>query len=255
MSNTTGSLYEDYEVERLLVRYRRGIGKGLDITVDLSIVDRGGGFMDPFIEFWHQHVLGIHGNLRDSVPYGQTHIDLPDGESYASAFGFGDISGEITKQLSGNSLATTAVKIPTGNPGALIGSGAFDAAFSLQTRFRLASRLDLFVQLGEVFQGKATALQNSRPWVHQESLSFVRHANRHDDWIVEWESEASAIVTGIPGSDSSQRSLSVGYRRKWKDRSIEAFFTEDGDWLNFRVPEVVNIAPDFTIGVRYNLHF
>ena len=255
MSSQAGALFEDYEVERFLVRYRKGLGNGFDYTIDLPVVDRGGGFMDPFIEFWHQHVLGIHGNIRDNIPYGQSQVNLPDGSRYSSAFGIGDLSGAITKQVSSGLQVTTAVKVPTGNAGALIGSGAFDAALSLEDRFHLTSRWDLYVQLGEVFQGKATSLANSRPWVHQESLSLVKHANRWDDWIIQWESEASAIVTGIAGSDSSQRSLSLAYRRKWKDHSIEAFFTEDGDWLNFRVPELVNIAPDFTIGVHYNLFF
>jgi hypothetical protein len=245
-----GLLYEDYEVERFVAQYRRGFKNGLDLTVELPIVDRGGGILDPLIEFWHQHVLGINVPLRTDTPYGQCRIDLPNGQTFGSAFGVGDVSAQLTKALGPKAQFSLALKLPTGDPNSMIGSGAADVGFALQDRFHIARRLDLYAEGAEVFQGKATVLANSRTWAYQDNLSLVYHATPKDDWILQWNSEESAIVTAAPQSDETQRVLTFGYRRKWRTRSLEMFFSEDGDWLNYRVPELDNVGPDFTVGIR-----
>lgn len=248
---------EDYEVDRLLLRYRMGLGKGFDATFDLPLLSRGGGILDPFIDAYHKIVLGgVQGNVRNGVPYGQSHVIIPGSGPYGSEAGIGDVSAWITKQLAPRWMATLAAKLPTGKASGLLGSGNVDGALAVQYDAPLGTRWSFFGQAGVVAQGRTTELQGTRGLVHQEALGFGWQPNSRDHWVIQWQGEASAIQTGVPGSDSTHRMLSVGFQRKLSDRRmLELFFSEDGDWLNYRVPELVNIAPDFTCGLRFVSRF
>jgi len=85
----------------------------------------------------------------------------------------------------------------------------------------------------------------------------MHKANRYDSYVFQWQTEESGIVTGVGGSDSPHRTVSVAYQRRiGANRMFELYFTEDGDWANtYHVPEVANIGPDFTLGARYVIHF
>lgn len=242
---------EDYEVDRLLFRWRKGLGKHFDLTVDLPILNRGGGFLDTLIDSWHQNVLQIHGNIRQGVPYGRSEVIVPGSGRFGSAGGVGDVSLAVARQFSPQIQGTIALKAPTASSSKLLGSGGWDAAFSAQTWVPLGPNTRIYGQIGVVAQGSATFLKGKRDWVHQESLSFVTAPNRRDCWILQWQGEASALRTFVAGSDSTHRTLSLALRRAINPRDqITAFFTEDGDWLNYRVPELVNIGPDITIGIQ-----
>lgn len=246
---------EDYELERLSLRSTWGIGKHNDLTLEVPLMSRGGGFMDPMIEWWHEHVLGIT-NLRSQMPLGRSEVIIPGSGRFGSAAGWGDASVALNHQLNAHLMGSVSVKLPTGDASKLMGSGALDAAAGLYYHTQLAHRWNLDVMGGLVAQGKPTRLEGARGLVHQASLSLSHRWNSRDAWVLQWQSEASALVTGIAGSDSTQRSLSLAYERKLSDKqSIQAYFTEDGDFLNYRVPEVVNIAPDFSIGLNWRMRF
>jgi len=250
-------VYEDYEIDRLLARYRIGLGHNLDATIDLPFVSRGGGVLDPLIDGYHKLVLGgLPGNPRTGVPYGRSDLFLAGQGNYGSAAGVGDISATITKQFSDRVLATIAVKLPTGNARQILGSGGFDAGIAAQYRLPLDNRWSLHGQLGFIAQGGSIELRSVRGLVHQAALALTYRANSRDTYIGQWQSEDSATVTGDGGSDSGHRLVSVGYRRRLSARqTFEAYFMEDGDWLNYRVPDFANLGPDFTLGIRLTTRF
>lgn len=244
-------LGEDYEVDELLARWRKGLGRGTDLTVDLPLLSRGGGWMDPLMDWWHQHVLGIYDNLRRYVPYGRSEVILPGDPRFGSAAGIGDVSAVLTHRLRPNLMGEIGIQAPTGDAGRLLGAGNVDAAAAVQASIPVRGPFRLDLQGGVVYQGNDRWLAGQRAWVHQEAIVFQYRRNRRDNWILQWQSEASAVVTGISGSDSTQRVVSLGYQRALSSRrTFEVFFTEDGDWLNYRVPEIANIGPDFTFGLR-----
>ncbi|MBC8063260.1 MAG: DUF3187 family protein [Chlorobia bacterium] len=246
---------EDYEVQRLALRYRQGLKRGMEWSVEVPILSRGGGFQDPLIDWWHANVLHWSDPTRDSAPIGRSSIRLPGGNSFGSASGLGDISVTLSKSL-GGIIGSIGLKIPTGNAGSLLGSGAFDAGFYLQLQRPILRKVSLHVQAGLVWQGEARELPDTRRWVHQEGFGLVWQPNSRDAWIAQWQGEASALELGVPGSDATHRMLTIGYRRKLSSKQmLDLYFSEDRDVFNGNFPEGANVGPDFTLGIRLGVKF
>lgn len=245
-----GAIKEDYELDRFLIRGRQGIGNGIDVTVDLPLLSRGDGFLDPIVKAWHDTVLAGLNPYRTDAPFGRCYIDLP-GQHFGSATGIGDVTIALTKSVSDRSMATVAVKVPTGNAAQLLGSGGIDAALALQTRIPVVRRLDLHLQAGLVAQSPGSALDHTRGLVHQAAFALAYAPNSRDRWVMQLQSEDSATVTGVQRSDTGHRIFSLGYQRKLNARStFEFFITENQDWPNWPIPHLANEGPDFTAGLK-----
>lgn len=244
---------EDGETERLGIVYRRGLSRG-EWSVEVPFLSRGGGFQDPLIDAYHQ-LLGIH-NFRGSIPYGRVEETIPGAGSFGSATGVGDLVGTFSKPLGGQAFWSVALKVPTGNAAGLLGSGNLDLGASISQRWKLGPRWALFGQAALVIQGKGSRLERSRDLIDQESLALSYRVNSRDAYTFQWQSEPSAVRTGNQFVDGPHRQLSLGYIRRLRGQdTLQAFFSEDGDFLNFRVPELANIAPDFTIGLVWGHRF
>jgi hypothetical protein len=245
-----GPIREDQETQRLALRYRRGVGRG-EWALELPFLARNGGFMDPFVAGFH-NLVGIH-NFRGSIPYGRVEESLGASGSYGSAVGLGDAVASFSKPIGPQTFWTAAVKLPTGNAGGLLASGGVDLGASIYSRWKLGPRWSLFGQASLVAQGHPARLRNARTVIDQESLAIAYRVNSRDSWTFQWQSEPSAIETGKQFIDGPHRQLSLGYTRRIGTRDdLQLYFNEDGDFLNFRVPELVNIAPDFTIGINWS---
>ena len=241
---------EDYETDRVTAKYRMGMNRGeWSFEVPFEVI--GGGFMDPLIQLWHEHVLGIRGD-RSLLPFGQVSIDIPGQERFGSAAGIGDVSATLSRDLGGRLILSGAIKAPTGDAGRLLGSGAADAGLSLNYDWRLGRKFRVYLQAGEVYQGKPRALRNARSYIDQESIALTYVPTDRDSWTLQWQAEPSALVTGYSGSDGAHRMLTLGFERRLDARhSVQAFFSEDGDWANYSLPALDNVAPDFTFGLRF----
>ncbi len=248
-----GDFREDQETERLAFRYGWGVSRG-EWRVEVPFLSRGGGFQDPLIDGYHK-LLGV-GKFRGTIPYGRVEERLPGSGSFGSATGLGDVVGTYSRAMGPQALWSVAVKLPTGNAGGLLGSGAVDVGASVFGQWKLGPRWNLYGQLGVVFQGDPPRLAHARSLVDQESLSFEYRPNSRDGYVLQWQSESSALVTGESFPDGPHRQLSFGYNRRLSGTdSFQAYFNEDGDFLNFRAPWLVNIAPDFAIGLRWTRRF
>ncbi len=254
--NGVQRINEDYENDVLRTRYRQGLGHGLDFTLDVPLVSRGGGFMDPIISAWHK-LFDLTNNARTGAPYGQAFIQVPGADTFRDAIGIGDVSLAISKELTPRLMSTVAVKLPTGNAHQILGSGNFDGAFDVQYKMPISHRWQMQLQAGLVGQGQATDLQSTRGLNPIGSLVLMHKANDYDSYVFQWQTESSGVTTGVGGSDSPHRTVSVGYQRRiGEHRMFEVYFTEDGDWANtYHVPELANIGPDFTLGARFVIHF
>lgn len=248
-----GPLSEDEETERLALSGRWGIQRGLTVWGELALLSRGGGVLDPFIDAWHRKVLQVRVPLRENTPYGRSGVALDGAYRFGSASGIGDIMIGLSGKAPWRGLTwSAAIKLPTGNPSRLLGSGAADMGLSLYRSFKLGRSFLLHTQVGAVFQGKATRLPMSRAWVDQEALSLVWLSNSKDAWVLQWQSEAAPIRTGVTPADRTHRILSLGYRRALgTGRTVEIFFTEDGDLFSGKLPQIANVGPDITLGVRF----
>lgn len=246
-------LYEDQETLRLLPRYRRGLGQGLDLTVDLPVYSRSGGVLDWIITWWHHYVTGTYGKLRDSIPNGLSNITVPGAPPFGSATGIGDLSATLTKDFGKGLTASLGLKLPTGRADALFGSGAADLGLSFQYTREIVRGFSGFAQFAGVLQGRATRLPNSRPTVGQFSFGLMWQRNSRDRWIIQTQAEDSASRTGLPDSDKRHGIASIGFQRKLSSRqTLELFFSEDHDGYN---KLLTGVGPDLTIGLRLMTRF
>jgi hypothetical protein len=99
-------------------------------------------------------------------------------------------------------------------------------------------------------------LQGARGIVHQEGLALTWQPNMRDVFVAQWQGEASALSTGVAGSDATHRLITFGYRRRLSaSQSVEGVFSEDRDLFSGTFPEGANIGPDFTAGLRWTVRF
>lgn len=246
-----GPIDEDAETWRLGFGYREGLGDGIEVFAEIPFLIRGGGVMDPVIDWWHNVILGTPNPLRDSTVVGRSQIEYPGADSFGSATGLGDVSVGVARQMGDNAVASVAVKLPTGNPSMLTGSGAFDFGAGLDLRLSLCRNIVLNLNGGYVVQGASPRLGDVRRGVYASSVSASWNQNSRDAWSLIWSTEQSPTKTGDALLDGDHRIVSFAYVRRYgNDTLIEAFFSEDGDFRWFRFPGGATVGPDLTFGIR-----
>ena len=141
-SRATESLHLDGETHRTTLKLVRGFSAGREIGIEIPYVDHGGGFLDSFIENWHDF-FGLPQNGRDRMPHDQLLFNYRrDGVDRIRltqpTAGVGDV--RLTAgQLLGNGTDTMlrfSLKLPTGDDAELLGSGTTDIALWFSTRCR-----------------------------------------------------------------------------------------------------------------------
>jgi hypothetical protein len=248
------TLEEDHETERVSFLYSRGIGEGLEASVEVPILSRGGGIMDPIIHWWHHTILSPQERVRDSLPFGRSFVRIPGVGDFGSATGLGDVSVFVRKRLSPRVNVGVAAKLPTGDANQLLGSGAFDIGASVEYRTRFLSKFQFDASVGFVVQGKPTVLKRARGIVDQEFLGVTYLRNSRDAFIVQWQSESAPILT-VSSANGAQRMLTFGYQRRLSDHQrLDLYFSEDHDLVP-GASLLINTAPDFTAGARFVLQF
>lgn len=132
----------DGEIYRTTLALRYGVGKGVEVGLDVPYLAESGGFLDNAIEGWHDF-FDIDQAGRDQVPHGRLLFRyVRDGiekfkVDHANG-GFGDLrltgAVQICRDESrpGRGMALRALlKVPTGNSTLLHGSGSTDLALWL----------------------------------------------------------------------------------------------------------------------------
>jgi len=244
-------LREDQETTRFTFTQRKGLGNGLEAWLELPVENRGGGFMDPLINWWHEHVLRSYHPGRENSPLGQSVIRYAEADYSGDQFGIGDVSVGLRKTLGRRWTAEAALKLPTGDSGRLLGSGAADLGIALNYTVPLGTKWTAYGQAGAIWQGKGR-IANARSLAHEENIAVIWHPNNRDAWVLQWNSDSAAIQTGLAESDSTHRILTAGYERQLtRNRRLDLYFSENNDFLR----EVTGIGPDFSIGAMLTLRF
>lgn len=245
----SGLIDEDAEVFRPLLVYGRGLRDGSELYFELPLIVRGGGFMDPLIEWWHANLIRFDDPARAATTQGRSHIEFPGGGPYGSAFGLGDVTIGVAKEVKPRVVARLAAKLPTGNPAMLTGSGGFDVGAAVDWRLPFADRWTLDLNGALVLQGRASELDDARSTVYSSAVSLTWEMNSRDAWTLQWNTEQSPTLTGDQRLDSDHRVLSFGYQRRIDGRTVlQLYFSENGDFMSF--PGGPTVGPDLTIAAR-----
>jgi hypothetical protein len=172
----TESIFFDGETYRSDLILTRGISKGFSMGIAVPFISHSGGFLDPVINLWHE-ATGLPNGGRDDfeddrLRYRYTRSDHRFVDVDETESGLGDIRVFMSMQLEkvlGNDRRSVAVhtglKIPTGDPDHLTGSGAADLSLSLAVAdhsFWQDHRLTIFGSGGLLISGKGQVLESLR---------------------------------------------------------------------------------------------
>lgn len=141
-ASTNEELLLDGESSVTSLGLRYGLGRNLEFSVDLPYVSHDGGFLDGFIEGWHD-TFGLPQGDRPQAPEGRLDYHYNrNGATLLSlaepASGWGDLRLNAAWQLvreggskPGYGSLQLSLKLPTGDSDKLLGSGSTDLALSI----------------------------------------------------------------------------------------------------------------------------
>lgn len=139
--NARADLNLDMEFWRLAIRTDYGVKPGLQVGIEIPLVNFWGGFLDAFIQDFHSF-FGLPDGGRNLVPNGEFHYSFAaDGRTRldfpSTRLGLGDISLRIKGQLTGEDDDLPAIawfselKFPTGKRSRGWGNGSLDLGFGM----------------------------------------------------------------------------------------------------------------------------
>ncbi len=150
------SLLFDGESYRAAFSFDYGISPGVEFGAELPLIAHRGGFLDSFIEGWHDF-FGLPQGGREQTPRNRLNYRYSrvGGEGFSldsDSGGVGDFSLRAAWQLWQNSDLTSSLalrgslKLPTGDASELTGSGSTDVALWLsgEQRRQVSAGLLLF---------------------------------------------------------------------------------------------------------------
>jgi len=123
----------DGETARLRFTHRRGMGAGWDFAFELPFLDRGGGFLDGWIQDWHDW-FGLPNGGREAAADGRYRFHYERGgvvllDETQGGSGVGDVTLTIGRKLGRRGVLRAMAKLPTGDEQALEGGTAGGAVW------------------------------------------------------------------------------------------------------------------------------
>lgn len=128
LQSATESLEFDGETHRLRLAARRGLGGGWEAGIEIPLLATGGGFLDPWIQGWHD-TFGLPNGGREQVPDGAYRYRYLRGLTPALDVrqpdrGLGDVQLSVGRALGDSAALRAMAKLPTGESATLLGGNA-----------------------------------------------------------------------------------------------------------------------------------
>lgn len=251
---------EQSEYQRITGAWRWGIGGRTELALVVPILWRDAGLVSGVLNAYH-HLLGVP--TPPMGPYHTTELVIsPDGTPLVNqhnAFGLGETTATAKYALiraTGRSAlaARLGIKLPTGNPALLLGSGSVDAGVCLDGRYTLGTHFRLYGDLAGIGMGPSTRLQYAEDAMFQGLVCLEYRANRRDRWYWQIDGNSVAVRTLNGTVDGPQVMATFGYRRILGQRAtLYTSASFNGHISNFELPYLSNIGPHFvfTAGVEW----
>lgn len=258
------TVLEDNETQRLQFSWRRGLDRRTEFGLFVPLLWRDAGVLDKFIGAWHR-LFGVPPNWddpggRDSHPTYKSILSVVDAQGHVlvdqgNAFGLGDISLTWKRLLQPATprsalAARVGLKLPTGNPVVLLGSGGFDLGVSLDLRYSVGRDLSFHLNAGGIALGSAGRVPNPQPAIFHALACMEFHPNSRDSYIAQVDANSAPVRTGNQFADRAQVTATFAYKRRMSRRqTLFASLSENGDIHDYNLPGFSNIGPDFTFSV------
>jgi hypothetical protein len=242
----TELLHLDMEYVRTLFSVKRGFGAGLELGVELPFYAYFGGILDPFVSSFHE-AFGFPNALRGSTPAGLTQFEFRrEGEVILAGSGTLEDMGDLTllakKELfethSANLSVRGAVKLPTGDPYELTGSGAADVGLGFAYNW-IRPKYGLYLTAGYHFLGDGGPLA-PRDYVALSAAADWRFKPRLAA-VLQTDFMTNPIQTSLLHASEPAMNLGLGLRYHHSESfTYEWRFVED----------LSRFAPDFTFAFQ-----
>jgi hypothetical protein len=193
-SSDREAVFLDGETLRTTFSFARGFAGRFEAGVELPVVYQSGGFLDGFIEGWHEF-FGLNNGTRASNPKDRLFFHYAkDGTNRLNftkeSGGIGDLRLTGATQLyreNGSALALRGLlKLPTGDSNRLLGSGSTDLALWLSADhdfpFETLGHAAIFGALGGLAKTRGDVLSDQeRTFVGFGTLGAGWNPNK---WLV-----------------------------------------------------------------------
>lgn len=248
----TPSTFEDAETWRLRVLHGHRNPRGQFWSVELPLISRQGGLLDPLINAWHRAFVDDGVPLRRTQGYGKSILDLPGAGRVGSELGWGDLTFSAG-QAWGPWQGSAWLKVPTGDPAGLMGSGTWDAAVAAEYLSPAWGRTRFWGMTSLTWVGPGGRLDRIRRVVPHNTLG-LQYDFGPGTGFVQWDAEpAPQHLPDFAGD--AHRIITFGWRWQKGDWSYSAWMSQDGDWGPVSFPGGARIGPDMTLGLRVHRRF
>jgi hypothetical protein len=175
----------DGETDLLTLAFRRGIGAGLETTIEVPVLYQGGGFMDGPVEDWHQ-AFGLPNGGRENAPRDRYLYQYQrNGERLLDEHRSGADLGDIRFGLGWQALDALAlrseVKLETGSESHLAGGNGGVAVWGdLALPFPAASVFSGWLSGGTSWNGETDVLADQQNrWIPFAGAGIALRALDH----------------------------------------------------------------------------
>src|SRR5262245_5218422 len=250
--NLNGTL--KFETNRTVLGGALGLAPGFEVGLDIPMISRFGGFLDPFINDV-ESLFGTTNPERQLFPdnhFGAFHVSRGDVVLFdgpKQQFALGDIWTSAKYELwqrPGWPLVSlrSAFKFPTGRSNAVFGSGAPDLGFGLAGEYLALRWLMLYANLNVIFPfGPITPGNLTLNPIVTEGFAFEAHVWRWFSLLLQQETYTSPIHgTGARLLDGTVVELTAGI-----NVAYDPFLLQIGAINNV---SGVEQAADFTLMLR-----
>jgi hypothetical protein len=255
------SIILDGESYRTALIYRRGMADGWQLGMELPLISHRSGFMDNFIENWHD-TFGLPNGDRDPWPNNRLLFSYSrDGvvveELSSGTTGVGDLQLLVSRRLMADSnrmswALNASLDLPTGDVDRLQGSGSVDlaiwlsgAAPSLVEKWRIGG----YLQAGWLRPGNGDLLSDQQErsvWFGSAGLHW-----RAWPWLMlkaQLDGHSALYDSGLDQLGKRSMMLTTG-----ASMPLERF----GGVLDLAIGEnlVTDTVPDFMVNLSYRHRF
>lgn len=237
-----GLYFADGELYRSSVSIRRGLGKGLQLSVMIPVLNFQGGFADSLIEGFHDDTgfeqAGRTGMPRDSYT---VYVRDPEGnEVFRNADpgpGLGDLALSLKGRIpvedpSWRMSVEGTVKLPTGDEEDLYGTGSADvgAAFHVTKYF---ARSCLHGSIGGIRLGEAEVYHLDSQTQLFAMLGYEHAIGHTASWLIEVTASQSPFEDlNVAGLNDVQFLTDLGVKKGFGENTV-LFFALSENFLTF----------------------
>jgi hypothetical protein len=239
---------EDVETWRLTYSHRWSTSQG-QWQLNLPLIHRGGGVLDPFINWWHAAIADHQVDRRENTPFGSYRTQLHDGTRINAGTGIGDLSFAHTWRIAGS--PTIGFKLPTGNPKLLLGSGGVDVTLGLQQSWLILPRIDFTLHTGLTYQSQSPLWSGTKPWITSTNLAVAYAPSQNISWIVQLTAEDAAVQSTDRFLSGQNRIITLAYSKATQNGTWSTWISEDGDIGKFNFNGYITAGADLSLGIKF----